>query len=59
MLFLHQLPDAKELFEIVAHEKKLVPIIVEKDYWIMHCLWGMGQQGLEFDLKGGRWHVFI
>lgn len=53
MLFLHQLPDAKELFEIVAHEKKLVPIIVEKDYWIMHCLWGMGQQGLEFDLKGG------
>ena len=31
MLFLHQLRDAKELFEIVAHEKKLVPIIVKKD----------------------------
>jgi predicted nucleotidyltransferase component of viral defense system len=26
---------------------------VEKDYWIMHCLWGLQQQGFKFELKGG------
>jgi hypothetical protein len=51
--FLHELPDAGDLFEIVANENKILPVIVEKDYWIMHCLWGMQQQGLKFDLKGG------
>jgi hypothetical protein len=53
MLLLHQLPDAKELFEIVSAEQNLLPIIIEKDYWIMHCLWGLQQQGYKFDLKGG------
>ncbi len=53
MLLLHQLSDAKELFEIVAAEQKLLPVIVEKDYWIMHCLWSLQQQGYKFDLKGG------
>ncbi|MCB0341592.1 MAG: nucleotidyl transferase AbiEii/AbiGii toxin family protein [Bdellovibrionales bacterium] len=27
--------------------------MVEKDYWIMHCLWGLKQLGFEFHLKGG------
>jgi hypothetical protein len=26
---------------------------VEKDYWIMHCLYGLQQLGLTFQLKGG------
>lgn len=52
-LFLHQIPDIKELFEVVAKERQLLPIIVEKDYWIMHCLWGLQQQNLSFELKGG------
>lgn len=30
-IFLHQLVNAKELFEIVADEKGLLPDIVEKD----------------------------
>jgi len=47
------LPDVKELFEVVAKERQILPIIVEKDYWIMHCLWGIQQQGLQFELKGG------
>lgn len=41
MIFLHQLPDAKQLFEAVAKEQKITPIIVENDYWLMHCLWGL------------------
>lgn len=52
-LFLHQLPDVKELFEITAQEKGILPILVEKDYWIMHTLWGLIQQGFHFELKGG------
>ena len=42
-IFLHQLPDAKELFEATAKEQQLLPAIVEKDYWLMHCLWGIPQ----------------
>lgn len=58
-LFLHQLPDAKELFESISHEKALkenksiLPIIVEKDYWLMHVIWGLQKQGYQFELKGG------
>ncbi len=47
------MPDAKQLFEIVADEKGLLPDIIEKDYWLMHCLWGIQQQGYQFELKGG------
>lgn len=53
MKFLHQLSDAKELFEAVARERKIIPIIVEKDYWLMHLLWGLKNQGYTFALKGG------
>ena len=52
-MFLHELPDAKELFLVVSEEKAINPSIVEKDYWVMHTLWGLQQQGFEFELKGG------
>jgi predicted nucleotidyltransferase component of viral defense system len=52
-MFLHQLPDAKELFEVVAKEKNILPMIVEKDYWLMHLLWGLKNQGFDFAMKGG------
>lgn len=38
---------------MVAREKQLLPVVVEKDYWVMHCLWGIQQQGFQFELKGG------
>lgn len=53
MPFLHQLPNVKELFEVVGNERHLLPAIIEKDYWLMHCLWGIQQQGYQFELKGG------
>ena len=28
-------------------------MLVEKDYWIMHCLWGLQAQGFQVELKGG------
>ena len=51
--FFHDRPDAKELFETLAAQKGLPPAVVEKDYWVMHCLWGLNQQGLHFEMKGG------
>jgi predicted nucleotidyltransferase component of viral defense system len=53
MKFLHQLADVKELFEVVARERGIIPLIVEKDYWLMHLLWGLKNQGFTFALKGG------
>lgn len=53
MQFLHLLPNAKELLQVVADEQQLLPVIIEKDYWLMHCLWGIQQQEFQFELKGG------
>ena len=38
---------------IVANEKGIDPALVEKDYWIMHGLYGLQQLDLTFELKGG------
>ena len=51
--FLHVLPDAKALFEILSAEKNLPPLVIEKDYWVMHCLWGLQQNHFAFEMKGG------
>lgn len=51
--FLHELDAFPELIRIVSAEKGIIPQLVEKDYWIMHCLYGLTQQGFDFELKGG------
>jgi len=51
--FLHDLAEAKGYFQLLADEKDILPAVVEKDYWIMHCLWGLQQLGLQFEIKGG------
>ncbi|MFM1908221.1 MAG: hypothetical protein RLZZ591_1898 [Pseudomonadota bacterium] len=51
--FLHERRDFDQLLAIVADERSLDPMLVEKDYWIMHCLWGLQHQGFQFELKGG------
>jgi hypothetical protein len=51
--FLHERRDFDQLLSVVASERGLDPMLVEKDYWIMHCLWGLQAQGFEFELKGG------
>ncbi|MDP9811396.1 hypothetical protein J2W42_004260 [Rhizobium tibeticum] len=51
--FLHNHKDFASLLRIVAEEMKVQPVLVEKDYWIMHCLYGLQQQGMAFELKGG------
>ena len=51
--FLHERRDFDQLLAVVAGERGLDPTLVEKDYWIMHCLWGLQAQGFRFELKGG------
>ena len=51
--FLHHHPEFKELILIVSEEQRVDPYLAEKDYWIMHCLYGLQQGGYEFQLKGG------
>jgi Nucleotidyl transferase AbiEii toxin, Type IV TA system len=51
--FLHNHPQFADLIRIVAKEKGIDPALVEKDYWIMHCLYGLQEQNFKFQLKGG------
>jgi len=51
--YLHHHPDFSALLRIVAEQKGINPILVEKDYWMMHCLYGLQKQGFSFELKGG------
>lgn len=51
--FFHERADAKELFGTLADEKGLPASVVEKDYWVMHCLWGLKERRLRFEMKGG------
>ncbi len=52
--FLHEREDFKALIETVADSEKINdPALVEKDYWIMHTVFGLKQLGLTFELKGG------
>lgn len=51
--YLHELKDFADLLRVVSREKGILPHLVEKDYWIMHALYGLQQQGFTFELKGG------
>lgn len=51
--FLHERRDFDQLLAVVANDRALDPMLVEKDYWIMHSLWGLQAQGFVFELKGG------
>ena len=50
--YIHNDPEFKELLSIVSTNKGIDITLVEKDYWIMHALYSLNQQGIEFELKG-------
>ncbi|BCD95810.1 nucleotidyl transferase AbiEii/AbiGii toxin family protein [Marinagarivorans cellulosilyticus] len=52
-IYLHKHKDYKELIRSVAVDKGIAPDLIEKDYWIMHSLYGLKAQGYRFELKGG------
>lgn len=53
MTLLHELQDFGDLIAVTARDLRVDPGLVEKDYWIMHALWGLQRQGFQFELKGG------
>ncbi len=52
-MYLHDHPEFSDLIRIYASKEGINPVLVEKDYWIMHCLYGLQKQNLSFFLKGG------
>lgn len=53
MRLLHEEKDFADLLAVTGRNLGIDPSLVEKDYWIMHALWGLQQLGKTFELKGG------
>jgi hypothetical protein len=51
--FLHKHREFPELIRIVARDRNIDPALTEKDYWLMHCLYGLQKLNFTFQLKGG------
>ena len=51
--YLHEQKDFRDLIQVVSNERRILPQLIEKDYWIMHVLYGLEKQGFIFELKGG------
>ena len=52
-IYLHEHTDFPDLLRIIDEETGIIAGLVEKDYWIMHTLYGLKKQGYDFQLKGG------
>ena len=52
-IFLHRHKDFPTLIAQLARSLQISPYLIEKDYWLMHSLWALQQQGWKFELKGG------
>jgi len=51
-IYLHDHPVFTGLLRIIEDKTGILAHLVEKDYWIMHCLYSL-KQGYNFQLKGG------
>ena len=51
--YLHQHPEFRDLLRILENETGIQAGLIEKDYWIMHVLYGLKSRGYDFELKGG------
>ena len=52
-VYLHERKDFADLLRIIEEKTGIQAGLIEKDYWIMHVLYGLKKQGFEFELKGG------
>lgn len=51
-IYLHEHPEFEQLLRIVSDAEGIHPVLVEKDYWIMHVLCRLAAN-FTFFLKGG------
>src|SRR5882757_2355355 len=52
-IYLHDHKEFPTLLTILEGETGILSGLIEKDYWIMHSLYGLKKQGYDFQLKGG------
>ena len=52
-IYLHEHKGFSDLIRVLAGQMKIDPYLAEKDYWLMHCLYGLKKAGYDFQLKGG------
>src|ERR1700691_16585 len=51
--YIHELKEFPELLRILEKELNIQAQLIEKDYWIMHVLYGLKKRNFEFELKSG------
>ena len=51
--FVHDRPDFRDLLSALGLELSITDELIEKDYWLMHALWGLRELNLAYELKGG------
>jgi Nucleotidyl transferase AbiEii toxin, Type IV TA system len=51
--YLHNHRNFPDLLRILEEETGIQAYLIEKDYWIMHVLYGLQRQQFSFELKGG------
>jgi len=51
--FVHDDPEFPRLLGLVSEDAGIAPALVEKDYWVTHCMWALHETGLEIWFKGG------
>jgi len=51
--YLHSHRNFPDLLNTLEEETGIQAYLIEKDYWIMHVLYGLQQQQFSFELKGG------
>jgi hypothetical protein len=44
-MLLHRRDDFGDFIAVVAKNERIDPNLFEKDYWIIHSLWGLQQLG--------------
>ena len=52
--FVHRHKEFPILIRQIAEALDIDSALVEKDYWIMHSLYGLQQMGLSFIFKGAN-----
>lgn len=52
-IYLHDHKQFEDLLRIIEEQTGIQAALIEKDYWIMHVLYGLQQNGFQFELKGG------
>ncbi len=51
--FIHERSDFKDLISALGVTLNIADELIEKDYWLMHALWGLRELNLGYELKGG------